>query len=154
MSHVSTIETVINDLDALKQAAESLGLEFVEGQKTYRYYGRWANDYHEKDAAYKHGFDPKQYGQCSHALRVKDQPGAYEVGVVKKEDGTYGLLFDHWCAGYGLMAKIGPKGSFLSQAYTKVKVETELKKKGFKITKLESGANGSIKMTLEGPVKL
>ena len=154
MSHVSTIQTIVNDLDALKQAADYLGLEFVEGQRTFKWYGSWVRDYHEEDAAYKQGHNPEDYGKCDHALRVKGNDNAYEVGVVGKGDGTYSLLFDHWAGGNGLMEKIGAKGSKLNQTYTFLKVETELKHRGFKVVNLENLSNGSIKMTMQGPVKL
>lgn len=72
MSHVSTIETVIQDLDALEQACKALGtVELVRGQTTWKWFGQFVNDYHGADAAYKHGIEPKDYGKCLHAIRVK-----------------------------------------------------------------------------------
>ena len=70
MSLVSCVKVIIKDIDTLVEEAEKLGLEFHEGQTTYKWYGQWIRDYHADDAAYKHGIDPKKYGTCTHALSV------------------------------------------------------------------------------------
>ena len=44
MSHVAIIEAEITSLADLKTAAERIGCELVEGQKTYRWYGRHVGD--------------------------------------------------------------------------------------------------------------
>jgi len=45
MSHVTTVKVEIKDLAALREACESIGLEFREGQKKYKWYGRFVGDY-------------------------------------------------------------------------------------------------------------
>jgi hypothetical protein len=149
MSHVSCIDVVIKDLDALKRVAEELGLEFVEGQKTYKWYGRWVKDYNANDAAYKHGIDPGQYGSCDHVLRIPGNPSAYEVGVVKTADG-YKLIWDFWAGGYGLRDKIGSKGEKLIQGYSKEVACKALAKKGLKVKSVEKLATGQLKVVLRG----
>lgn len=95
MSHVATIELEIKDLGSLSAACEELGLEFKDGQKTFKWYGRWANDYAAENAAYKNGIDPKDYGKCEHAIAMKGNKHAYEIGLckVKGKEG-YILAFD------------------------------------------------------------
>lgn len=86
MSHITKIDLVIKDLDALSKACKSLGLELVKGQKTFKAYTT---------------------GRCEHAICVKDMPGAYQIGLVKGKDG-YELKWDADIGdGHGLYAKVG-----------------------------------------------
>jgi hypothetical protein len=39
MSHISKIELVIQSLEDLKEACRQLGFEFMENQKTYKWFG-------------------------------------------------------------------------------------------------------------------
>lgn len=150
MSHVSCIDVVIKDLDALKRVAEELGLEFVKGQNTYKWYGRWVKDYNANDAAYKHGIDPGQYGSCDHVLRIPSNASAYEVGVVKTAEGQYKLIWDFWAGGYGLRDKIGSKGEKLVQGYSKEVACKALAKKGLKVKSVEKLASGQLRVVLRG----
>jgi hypothetical protein len=110
VSHVAAIKFCITDLEALKVACEKRGLEFVEGQKTFKWFGQWVDDYNATDAAYRQGFDPKNYGKCEHAIRIPGDPNAYEIGVVKNPDGVgYSLMLDFWDGGKGMVAKAGGK---------------------------------------------
>lgn len=154
MSHVSKIELVVNDLSALEAAANELGLEMVKGQTSFRWYGRFMNDYHADDAAYKSGVNPSDYGKCAHALRIPDNNRAYEIGVTDNGNGTYTLVWDLYQGGYGLAARIGPKGEKLNQTYVKHRVSAELKKQGFKLASEEVLDNGNLKLTLEGQISL
>lgn len=113
MSHVTEIKTEIKDLDALATAAEKLGMEFVRDQKSYRWYGQYVGD-----APLPEGMTEADLGKCEHALRVKEKPGAYEVGVIKAKNGKgYTLLFDYWDEGKGLMNHIGDNAGKLTQRY-------------------------------------
>ena len=80
------------------------------------------------------GFTVKDLGKCDHALSVKGNSGAYEVGLVKKGD-QYVPLWDFWSGGYGLEACVGKNGDKLVEAYTKaasVRVAKDFaRKKGF-----------------------
>lgn len=96
MSHVVAVDCRITDIDALRRACETLGLEFREGQTTYRWYGRWENDYAAEDAAYKLGIRPETYGQCRHAIAIPGDDRSYEIGVVERSDGTYALVLDFY----------------------------------------------------------
>jgi len=91
--HVVCVGVEVKSLDALEAACKRLGFELRRGQTRYKWYGRWVNDYHEADAAYKHGIATEDYGHCDHAIHV---PGAhYEVGVVAAKDGAgFQLIWD------------------------------------------------------------
>jgi hypothetical protein len=102
MSHVVKVNTVIRDLDALRRAAESLGLEFREGKRTYRWFGRWIGDYPLPE-----GIDRSQLGKCDHAIGVPSNDMAYEIGIVSNGDGSYSLLWDFWQGGFGLQQRVG-----------------------------------------------
>jgi hypothetical protein len=152
MSHIATVDVVIKDLQSLERACKRLGLEFKTNQKTFKWYGRWMNDYNAQDAAYKHGFQPEDYGKCEHAIGVPGNSKAYEVGVVRKDDGTYALLWDFFAGGYGLMEAIGseqnPKGAGkLLQAYAIECAKKSAKKEGWNVKEVR-GENGQIKLQL------
>lgn len=147
MSHVASIELEITDLAALAAAADELGLEFVEGKKTYRWYGRWVQDYHGEDAAYKHGIDPKDYGKCDHVLRLKDKPEAYEVGVVRQGN-KYVLIYDFYGPGHWLREKLGASGEKLLQPYAKHVAVNKLTKKGFKVHTVTQTEDNKLKIVM------
>jgi len=144
MSHVATIEIIIKDLEALKQACKECGLEFVQGQKTYKWYGKWVQDYHGNDAAYKHGIDPKNYGKCDHAIRVPNNPQAYEIGVVKVDKG-YTLVWDFWNGGFGLEKLAGPNCSNVVQNYSKNVTLKKLRNMGYSV-KHKTNTEGDIEI--------
>ena len=114
----------------LKEAAKLLGMEFLEGQTTYRWYGRHVGDY-----SLPEGFKASDLGKCEHAIGIPNDKKAYEIGVVKRRDGKegYTLLWDFWAGGYGLEAKVGKDGNKLKQSYAEIVAANALKKKGFKV---------------------
>ena len=94
MSHVVASGVIITDIDCLRAAvAKVMGLHWKENQKTWKWYGKWVNDYSAADAAYKLGIDTKDYGKCEHAISVNGS--GYEIGIMKRKDGKgYSLVFD------------------------------------------------------------
>lgn len=115
LSHVAGILAEIDNLDALQAACKELDLEFVHGQKTYRWFGQWVNDYHGQDAAYKQGIDPSQYGKCDHVIKV---PGAgYDIGVVKQPNGKYKMIYDFYGQGQKIISTLGKGCEKLVQHY-------------------------------------
>lgn len=88
MSIIATVELEIKSLAAAKKAAARLGMEFREGQKTFRQH----TSHHST--------------RCDHAIAVVGNPEAYEIGVIAKSGGSYELKFDHWQGGKGLMDKV------------------------------------------------
>lgn len=140
MSHVVTLELEIHDLDALAKAAKSLGLEFVHGQTSYKWFGRSVGDY-----PVPQGFTADDLGQCQHVLRVQNAPQSYEVGITARRDGRAGwtLLWDFWAGGYGLQDKIGANGDKLKQAYAREVTVKHYQKQGYRVTQYAK-ADGSI----------
>ena len=130
------MEIVFKDLDSLKKAVADCGLEFREGQKTYRWYGRWMNDFGGENAAYRNGIKPEDYGKCEHAIGVPKSAQAYEIGVVKNPNGPgYVLVVDFWNGGYGLEALAGKDCTKLAQAYGVQVNRKTLTGMGFQVTK-------------------
>ena len=124
MSHISKIELVIQSLEDLKEACRQLGFEFMENQKTYKWFGRWVGD-----TPLPEGVKIEDIGKCDHAIRVSGCE--YEVGVIRRGD-NYILLWDYYHAG-GLEPKIGPNAGILKQAYTVARVRKEARQKGYRI---------------------
>jgi len=133
MSHVVAVDFAVDSLDHLAVAAEACGCELIRNQKTWKWYGKWMNDYDSDDAAYKKiGIKPEDYGKCEHAIRVKGDKDAYEVGVVKNPTGPgYRLVWDFFGgSGAALQEKIGKAGSELTAQYTFGRISHEAKKRG------------------------
>ncbi len=107
MSHVAAIAVEVRDLDALKAAADKLGFDFMEGQRTHKWWGKWLNDWHSPRAASNKGIDPTTFGTCDHALRQRDRPTGYEIGVTAQADDSYRLVYDAIGGGDGIEAKAG-----------------------------------------------
>lgn len=108
MSHLSKIEIQINDLQALKQACQVMGLQFKENQRTFKWYN---------------GTSP-----CTHVIKV---PGAlYEIGVIKNGE-LYELQCDFWSTG-GLNV-LGQNGNLLKKHYSLERVKNEARKKRYRI---------------------
>lgn len=109
MSHITTIDVEIRDLECLEEAAEELGLRLIRDQKTFRTY------------------QPSR--PCDHVLKLKGFSEAYEIGVVadKAKPGSYKLQTDFFMDGYGLQAKVGEGGSKLKQKYAEKVVIKGLK---------------------------
>ena len=149
MSHIVCVDIIIHDLDLFKKTCKAIGLEFRENQKTFRWYNRWMNDYHGKDAAYMHGIDPKTYGNCEHACGVPNNKSAYEVGLMKNPKGAgYVLVWDSWNSGYGLMKVVGDNCDKLFQEYAKQVTLKELKAKGYTLSKTNAYDNGEIELEM------
>lgn len=115
MSHTVEIkDLLIRDLAALGRAAVRLGLELVMDQTSYRWFGTVVGDH-----PLPTGFSNQDMGKCEHAIRIPDNPEAYEIGIVTRRDGLpgYALHWDFWNGGYGLTDRIGQDGELLRQAY-------------------------------------
>ena len=119
MSHVTTIQfNEVWEIPVLKQMCKDQNWEWREGQKTYKWYGQFMDDY-----PLPPGFTRNDLGRCDHAIKI---PGAkYEIGVVKK-DGEWKLLWDFWESG-GLQQKLGQNAGLLKQAYGMAKTRVTAK---------------------------
>lgn len=151
MSHVVATKIVVHDLDALDAACKELGLTLVRGQKTWSWWGTWANDYSSTDAAYRRGIDTSQYGKGDHAIKV---PGTtWEIGVIKNtgKEGGYRLAFDFYGSSGQVITQAvgGNDANKLMQLYGKHKVLLEAKKKGW-LASVKTTKNGGLQVTLSG----
>jgi hypothetical protein len=159
MSHVAEISIEVKDLDSLKEACRRLGLEFVEGQKTYRWWG-----FSEGDYPLPAGFTAADLGLCDHAIRVPENhpqfqknpsvdPGypercwTYEIGVVKRRDGKPGfcLLYDFFGGGFGLEDLVGKQCNKLRQTYATVTATRAAMRAGFRVHEHRL-PNGSVQL--------
>lgn len=141
MSHITAVQGEIKDLEAVKALCKEKGWEFMEGQTTYRWYGKLMGG-----SPIPAGMKVEDYGKCDHAIRV---PGAtYEIGLRKNAKGNYDLAFDSWKYG-GLEAVIGATGGLFMQGYGLAKAEREAKKRGLNCRRI-AGQNGKIKLVLTG----
>lgn len=132
MSHVATVADVtIKSIPAIQKACKELGLEFREGQKKFKWFGRWVNDYSAQDAAYKNGIKPEDYGNCEHAIGVLGNKTAYEIGLMKHADGGWKMVYDNYNGGYGLEKLAGKKCSRLVDEYSKEVMLEQAKMQGY-----------------------
>ena len=159
MSHITTVQLEIKDLDALQAACEELGLELVRGQTQYKWFGRFVGDYNDP-AVKELGVPISEYGKCEHAIRVQGAGSqTYEIGVVRNPKGEgYVLLLDFWSGGYGLMEKVSSTGKSsgkdcdrLKQAYTAHVSMRELTRAGYRVQRVNEG--GSIRIKATRPAK-
>jgi hypothetical protein len=142
MSHITTIQTEIRDLDALKEACAELGVQFIEGQTTYQWYGAHMGDY-----PLPPDINREQLGRCAHIIQV---PGVqYEVGVVQKANGHWTLAYDFWGPGQGLLKKFGENCGKLVQLYGVHKAMREAKRHGYQVQRRQH-QDGSIQITIGG----
>lgn len=125
MSHIETVSVKITDLNALKSACAVLGVEWVEGKRTYQWFGRSVGDYPVPE-----GFSAEDLGNCEHVIRV---PGVdYEIGVVKCPDGPgYTCLYDFWGPGEGLLKKFGKGLTKLIDRYSVEALKAKARAKGY-----------------------
>lgn len=144
MSHVVGIDCAITELDALASAADALGLELVRGQRSYRWFGR-----HVGDFALPRGFKAEDLGKCEHALRVRGDDAAYEVGLVPLRSGEgWTLIYDFFGKpGAALQRSIGIGGRKLLQGYQKAVVLKVASARGLRAT-VDKQADGSVRVTL------
>ena len=124
MSHFTSIQTQIKDLDALADACKELGVELVHGGVARGY----ATNTRTGDAV----------------IKLK---GPYDIALNRQEDGTYGLTTDWW--GGHVEKEVGTNFTRLIQLYGVHKAMREAKKKGY-LTSRKTLPNGAIKLTIGG----
>jgi hypothetical protein len=126
MSHFTTIQTQVRDLEALHDACAELGLRLVPDTNCRGY-----------------------AGVVRKAPLVIKLKGPYDIAVepAKENDGTYGLTTDWWD---GHVAKeVGIGYGRLLQSYGVHKTMREARARGLRSTR-RIEADGSILLTLEG----
>ena len=124
MSHFTTINTQIKDLEALRSACTELGLSLL--QKT--------------DAR----------GYANHVLKgefVIRLKGPFDIALNKNKDSSYGITADLW-AGH-VEKEVGKDYGRLLQLYAVHKATREARKKGHFVTR-SAKQDGSIKLVIAG----
>ncbi len=125
MSHISKIELEVKDLGTLKQACQRLGLNMIQGQNTFKWYGQ-------------------EEGKCDHAIQIPD--ATYEIGIIRTGN-NFELRCDYWDSAIG--KAIGQTGGLLRQAYAIERTKTEARRKGYTIieNKTESGVRLHVRVS-------
>jgi hypothetical protein len=93
MSHIVSIQCELKSLEAIHNACQRLGWTLKQGQRTYRWFGRWMDDtplpeqlLNEAEIKQLPTLHPQRrqellnniLGRCDHAIQI---PGAsYEIG--------------------------------------------------------------------------
>ena len=122
MSHFTTIETQIKDIEALRSACKELGLSLQQKAEARGYIGN----------TLKGDF----------VIKLK---GPYDIAVNKEETGSYGLTSDLW---QGRVEKeVGKDYGRLLQLYGVHKASKEAKRKGHLVTR-SLKKDGTIKLVI------
>lgn len=143
MSHITKINLLIKDLDALSEACSRMGLELVRDQKTFRWYGAFVGDSRPPKEMAEQGYTADKYGTCDHAIRVKGNGRAYEIGLIKRADGKgYMLAWDSWCGGHGLLAATGydkkdQGAGKLKDWYAAEVARKQMRRQGFRVNTVQ-----------------
>ncbi len=124
MSHFTTIQTQIKDLEALREACRELGLELLQNAEA-RGYG-----------------SARQRGEF--VIRLK---GPYDVALHRHPEGSYGLSADWWDG--HVEKEVGSNYGRLLQLYAVHKTAREARKRGLSVQRALR-ADGSIKLTIGG----
>jgi hypothetical protein len=126
MSHFTTIQTQIRDLDALRDACTDLGLGFTTNTHCRGY----AN----------------QTRLAQHVINLK---GPYDIAVEpsKENDGSYGLTTDWWNG--HVEREVGSGYGRLLQSYGIHKTMREARTRGLRVSRKQE-QDGSVLLTLEG----
>ena len=127
MSHFTTVATKINDLVALTRALDKLKLKYTQAEEGVVVKG-WR-------------------GQTSLA-EISIHMGKYDIGVVKNEDGTYGLQADWW----GIETTVGKTEeemvSELNREYAYQKVVIACEEQGYQISDQQVSEDGTVKLSV------
>jgi hypothetical protein len=119
VSHIAKVGCQVTDLEALGTACASKGAELRIGQKRFRSYSG---------------------GVCEHAIRLLDNPAAYEVGLVRSGD-VWDLAWDNWdVGGQALQDRFGAGLMGLQNEYLAVVAEDQLRREGFMVQRVDEGA--------------
>jgi hypothetical protein len=152
MSHVVTCEDAcFVDLEALEQACNDVGCELRRDQASWKWYGRYFDDYHGSDAAYRKGLDPKDYGRkARHVISVKDDSAAYEVGLVDHPSGQgFMPVYDFYGSdGNRISSRVGRSIEKLRTAYAERSIRRRAQQQGYSVQK-KVLPNGHVQLIAE-----
>ena len=124
MSHFTSIQTQIRDLDSLADACKELGVELIRGGEACGY-----------------------AGQTRKGEAVVKLKGPYDIALSRQEDGNYALTTDWWNG--HVEQEVGANFAKLIQLYGVHKATQEARKKGY-LASRKTLPNGAIKLTIGG----
>ena len=124
MSHFTSIQTQIRDLDSLADACKELGVELIRGGEARGYAG--------------------QTRKGDAVVRLK---GPYDIALNRQKDGNYALATDWWNG--HVEQEVGVGFGKLLQLYGVHKATREARKKGY-LASRKTLPNGAIKLTIGG----
>ena len=124
MSHFTTINTQIKDLEALRSACTELGLSLLQNANARGYVSNTTKG--------------------EFVIRLK---GPYDIALNKQKDSSYGITADLW-AGH-VEKEVGKNYGRLMQLYAVHKATREARKKGHFVTR-SAKQDGSIKLVIAG----
>ncbi len=124
MSHFTTIQTQVRDLDALADACRELGVELTTGETARGFAGN------------------TRTGEA-----VIKLSGPYDIAVNKATGNTYGLTTDWWNG--HVEKEVGKDYGKLLQLYGVYKASREARKRGYSVRR-QSLKDGSIKLAIGG----
>ena len=122
MSHFTTIQTQIKDVEALRAAVTEMGLQLISNTTARGFY--------------------QQTLKGEFVIRLK---GPYDIAVNRQKDHTYGLTTDWWDG--HVEKEVGSNFGRLLQLYGVHKASIEARRKGFSVLR-KPQPNGSIKLVL------
>lgn len=126
MSHFTTIQTQVRDLEALRYACADLGFTLFDNTPCRGY--------------------ARQTRKCDHTIVLKG-PCDIAMDPSEAKDGTYGLTTDWWDG--HVAKKVGPGYGRLLQSYGVHKTLREARARGLR-SQRRVEQDGSILITLEG----
>ena len=124
MSHFTTIETQIKDIEALRSACNELGLTLAQNAQARGYGGI------------------KQQGEYVIVLK-----GPYDIALNRQANGSYQLSTDWWDR--HVENEVGKNFGKLLQSYGVCKTAMEALRKGYMVTR-QGLKNGSVKVVITG----
>ena len=123
MSHFTSIETQVRDIDALRDACAELGVRLLDNTEA-------------------RGFGKARL-EADHVVRLK---GPYDIAVNRAgRNGAYILTTDWWDG--HVEKEVGPKFGRLLQLYAAHKVMREARKHGRRVTRRRE-RDGTIRLTV------
>jgi hypothetical protein len=126
VSHFTTINTQVKDIEALRAACKEIGLELVQNATA-----RWF---------------ASQTLKGDYVIKLR---GPYDVALNRQQDGSYGLTTDWWNG--HVEKELGKNFGKLLQLYGVHKATMEARKKGLGVLRRQK-TDGSIKLILLGAV--
>lgn len=160
--HVVSVSVEFKNLEAIKAACKRKGWNFVEGQTTYRWVGRWHDDspvprnLFESEEEYlrvcamtpseRKEHMPTILGKCTHAIQLPGAAG--EIGLLQR-GGQFIPIWDYYTRGLSKVRSENGMAGFV-QAYAVEQAKVAAMIQGNFCTE-EQEQDGTIKLHIKIP---